>query len=256
MAIERGLPTVHAPTSTVYSERRLRRPAYGIKAPPRTRKTLRERRPRRSSRKGRTLDVDRARGGGVLRRELWAWIAAALASGCAHSSDTTATGTLGEQSYRRGFIIGEAEQFFGNGAQGLADVLNRILREHGTPNAYIKGEEGAAAAGIGLRYGRGTLYMHDGTSAEVYWRGPSFGIDLGGNAAKAFVLVYDLPSIDALFQRFGGVEGSLYYVGGVSVTYNRNDATVLAPVRFGVGWRQGVSVGYLHLSAERSWIPF
>ena len=31
---------------------------------------------------------------------------------------------------------------------------------------------------------------------------------------------------------------------------------VLAPVRFGVGWRQGVSIGYLHLSPERSWVPF
>ncbi|HEX5419849.1 MAG TPA: EipA family protein, partial [Gammaproteobacteria bacterium] len=103
---------------------------------------------------------------------------------------------------------------------------------------------------------RGTLYFKDGTSTAVYWRGPSLGIDFGGNASKAFILIYHLPNIHAVFQRFGGVEGSLYYVGGVGVTYNRSGNILLAPVRFGVGWRQGINVGYLHLSPNRSWIPF
>jgi hypothetical protein len=30
----------------------------------------------------------------------------------------------------------------------------------------------------------------------------------------------------------------------------------LAPIRFGVGWRQGLNVGYIHLSPKRSWNPF
>ena len=153
-------------------------------------------------------------------------------------------------------IFAEAQGFFGRGAQGLADVMNRVIADNGTPDGYIKGEEAGAAAGIGLRYGRGTLYLRDGKQIPVYWRGPSIGIDIGGSAAKAFILVYDLPYVEALFQRFGGVEGSLYFVGGVGVNYNRSDDVVLAPVRFGVGWRQGVNVGYLHLSPERSWLPF
>jgi hypothetical protein len=161
-------------------------------------------------------------------------------------------GEAGEQPT----VLQEAQSFFGNGAQGLADVLNRVLDDNGPPDGYIKGQEGAGSLGIGLRYGRGTLFMKDGTTTTVYWRGPSLGLDFGGSAVKAFVLVYDLPNLDALFQRYGGVEGSLYYVGGVGVTYNRNAETVLAPVRFGVGWRQGVSVGYLHLSPRRSWMPF
>ena len=160
------------------------------------------------------------------------------------------------EPYQRDTVLNEAEVFFGKGARGLADVLNRVLDENGPPDAYIKGEEGGGAVGVGLRYGHGTLYYKDGTSTKVYWRGPSLGFDLGGSAAKTFVLVYNLESIDAVFQRFGGVEGSLYYVGGVGVTYNRADDIVLAPVRFGVGWRQGLNVGYLHFSPERSWIPF
>ena len=107
-----------------------------------------------------------------------------------------------------------------------------------------------------MRYGRGTVYLSDGTTSRVYWRGPSVGIEVGGSATKAFVLVYDLERIEDLYQRFGGVEGSLYVLGGVGVNYNRQDDIVLAPVRFGVGWRQGVNVGYLHLSPDSSWIPF
>jgi hypothetical protein len=158
--------------------------------------------------------------------------------------------------YEQSVVVADAERFFGRGAQGLADVLNRVFSEQGDPDAYIRGQEGGGAAGLGLRYGRGTLYMRDGTQTDVFWRGPSLGIDLGGSAAKVFMLIYDLPSRDALYQRFGGVEGSLYFVGGVGVTYNRSGATTLAPVRLGVGWRQGINVGYLQLSPERSWIPF
>ncbi len=154
-------------------------------------------------------------------------------------------------------LLREAEAFFGQGAQGVADLLNRVFRENnGPPTAYIVGEEGGAALGLGLRYGRGTVYLSDGTTSRVYWRGPSVGIEVGGSATKAFVLVYDLERIEDLYQRFGGVEGSLYVVGGLGVNYNRLDDIVLAPVRFGVGWRQGVNVGYLHLSPNSSWIPF
>jgi len=187
---------------------------------------------------------------------------AALLSACAGQqrraeADRTAVAEpIDSESFSDETIFAEAQGFFGRGAQGLADVMNRVIADNGTPDGYIKGEEAGASAGIGLRYGRGTLYLRDGKQLPVYWRGPSIGIDVGGSAAKAFILVYKLPYVEALFQRFGGVEGSLYFVGGVGVNYNRSDDIVLAPVRFGVGWRQGINIGYLHLSPERSWLPF
>ena len=195
------------------------------------------------------------------------WIVAAciamLAAGCAGQRSgpvsrpaTTQRSAQPPEPYQRDTVLTEAEAFFGSGARGVAQVLNRVLDDNGPPDAYIKGEEGGGAVGVGLRYGHGTLYYKDGTSTKVYWRGPSLGFDVGGSAAKTFVLIYNLDDIESIFQRFGGVEGSLYYVGGVGVTYNRAENIVLAPVRFGVGWRQGVNVGYMHLSPERSWIPF
>jgi len=192
----------------------------------------------------------------VSRRLVLVIVCLGLAACASQRQRTDWSEPLSSEPYQQDTVLREAEAFFGRGAQGLADVLNRVFRDRGPPTGYIKGEEGGGAVGVGLRYGHGTLYMQNGESAEIYWRGPSVGIDVGGSAAKTFILVYDLPTINALFDRYGGVEGSLFYVGGVGVNYNRKDDTVLAPVRFGVGWRQGVNIGYLHLSPERSWIPF
>ena len=148
-------------------------------------------------------------------------------------------------------------RFFGRGAEGLAEVVNRLFRDRGNPSAYIKGEEGGGALGVGLRYGRGTLYASDGTTAEVFWRGPSVGLDVGGSARRRRSFSFTISSLWTRSTRgTAAVEGSLYVVGGISVNYNRNGNTLLAPVRFGVGWRQGVNVGYLHLSPERSISPF
>lgn len=183
---------------------------------------------------------------------------AVVLTGCASKSRTadTPASSNSDQVYEQSAIVDEAQQFFGGGAEGLADVLNKVFSERGRPNGYIKGEEGGGAIGVGVRYGNGTLYMKDGTTARVYWRGPSIGIDFGANASKTFVLIYDLPNLEALYQRFPGIDGSLYFVGGVGVNYHRADNVQLAPIRFGVGWRQGLNVGYIHLSPKRSWIPF
>ncbi len=160
------------------------------------------------------------------------------------------------EPYQQDTILQEAKFFFSSGAQDIADVLNKAFNDHGPPDAYIKGEEFGAAIGVGLSYGHGDVFMSNGRYSKVYWSGASLGIDFGGNASKVFILIYNLPNMDALFERYGGVEGSLYFVGGVGLTYNQRGSVTLAPVRLGVGWRQGINIGYLHLSPDRSWFPF
>jgi hypothetical protein len=166
-----------------------------------------------------------------------------------------AVAASGEDTFTRSEVVAEAEKFFGKGAKGLADVLEKAFDRYGRPNAIIKGEEGGGAIGIGVRYGKGTLVTKGGGARPVWWQGPSIGFDVGGNAAKCFTLVYNLRDPERLFQRFPGVEGSLYFVGGFSLNYNRTDDITLAPVRFGVGWRQGASIGYLHFTRKFSPIP-
>jgi hypothetical protein len=166
------------------------------------------------------------------------------------------TGSKKKETYSQDEMFGEAEAFFGKGAKGLADVIAKAFKEQGEPNAFITGEEGGGAIGVGVRYGKGTLHMHSGSTRDVYWQGPSIGFDFGGNAAKVFVLIYKLNDQTKLFQRYPGVEGSLYFVGGVGLNYARSGDVTVAPVRLGVGWRQGASVGYIHFTEKKSWNPF
>lgn len=164
--------------------------------------------------------------------------------------------TSEQDTYEQDEIYKEASGFFGKGAEGLADVLNKVFSEKGRPNGYIKGEEASGALVVGVRYGRGTLVMKNGATRKVFWQGPSIGFDVGANASKAFVLIYDLKKTDDIFQRFPGVEGTLYFVAGVGVNYVSTENISLAPIRFGLGWRQGANVGYMNITRESSWIPF
>ena len=162
-----------------------------------------------------------------------------------------------KKTYNQEEVLKAAEDFFGTGAKGLATVIEKAFKEQGEPVAIIRGEDAGAAVGVGLRYGQGRLAFKGAEDGmRVYWQGPSLGFDFGANGAKAFVLVYNLPSTDALFQRFPGVEGSLYFVGGFGLNYLQKDKIILAPVRFGVGWRQGASVGYMHFSRKKRYNPF
>ena len=145
-------------------------------------------------------------------------------------------------TYDKDTIISEAESYLGAGAEGLASVIEKAFEDHGEPDGYIKGREASGAIVLGLRYGDGDIYLKNGYSRQIHWQGPSVGFDWGGNAAKVFMLVYNLPSVESVFQRYPGVDGSLYFIGGAGLNYVQRDDTVIAPIRLGVGWRAGASV--------------
>ena len=160
------------------------------------------------------------------------------------------------ETFQQQELLRAAEGTFGKGAAGLAGILERTLREQGQPNAYIAGREAAGAVVVGLRYGKGTMFHKVEGEQPVYWTGPSVGFDLGGDATKVFVLAYNLHDSEALYRRFPAAEGRLYFVGGFAATYLRRGNIVLIPIRLGVGWRQGVNVGYMKFSHKSKWLPF
>jgi hypothetical protein len=183
-------------------------------------------------------------------------LAAVAAPGRAWAAGDNPAPRATQPAYSDDEVIKAANDFFKNGAADLGKVLGKVLHEKGQPVAFIRGEEAGGAIGVGLRYGHGDLVYKGGAGRKVYWQGPSIGFDVGGNAVKVFALVYDLPTSERLFRRFPGVEGSLYFVGGFGVNYVQADKTVIAPVRFGVGWRQGIAISYMHFSANKRINPF
>lgn len=161
-----------------------------------------------------------------------------------------------KSSYQKDDIVSAAEGVFGRGAEGLASLLEKVLKDRGQPNAYIAGREASGALVVGLRYGSGTINHKVEGERKVYWTGPSVGFDVGGNASKVFVLVYNLYDSQELFRRYPQAEGALYVVGGFTATYLRRGDVVLIPIRLGVGWRAGINAGYMKFTEKSRVIPF
>jgi hypothetical protein len=154
-------------------------------------------------------------------------------------------------------IIDSGHRFFGSLSRGLALTVEEATRRWGEPNGYILGQEGSGAFVAGLRYGEGTLFLKNGTRRRVFWQGPSLGFDVGGDGARTMILVYNLDRVNAIFQRFGGVDGSAYLVAGFGMTaLTAGDGVTLVPIRTGLGARLGVNVGYLKFTPEATWNPF
>lgn len=161
-----------------------------------------------------------------------------------------------DNTYGRDDVLGAAERTFGKGAAGLAEIIEKTLKEQGRPTAYIAGSEGGGAVVVGLRYGSGTMSHKVEGERKVHWTGPSIGFDVGGDANKVFMLVYNLHNTDDIYKRFPAGEGRLYFIGGFAATYLRWGNVVVIPIRLGVGYRAGINAGYLKFTRKGTWIPF
>ncbi len=153
-------------------------------------------------------------------------------------------------------LIDAGHRFFGGVSRGLAEIVEKAASKWGQPNGYILGEEAGGAFVGGLRYGDGTLYTKNAGDIRVFWQGPTVGFDAGADGARTMMLVYNLPRTDAIFDRFGGIDGSAYFVGGFGMTALTSNNIVLVPIRAGVGLRLGANLGYLKFTSRPTWNPF
>jgi hypothetical protein len=153
-------------------------------------------------------------------------------------------------------LIDAGHRFFGGVSRGLALIVQKAGSQWGQPNGYVLGEEAGGAFVGGLRYGDGTLYTKNAGDRRVFWEGPTVGFDAGADGARTMMLVYNLPRTDAIFDRFGGIDGSAYFVGGLGMTALGANDIVLVPIRSGVGLRLGANLGYLKFTSRPTWNPF
>lgn len=181
---------------------------------------------------------------------------------CAASLTVSACSTTSKTSNPNGYAQGQApttaqgegynktelttaiSDHMGVTAESAASTIERLFKKQGRPVGYITGEEGGGAFIFGAKYGEGTLWMKNGQTQKVYWKGPSVGLDVGAEVSRVFTLVYDLDRPEDIFRRFPGVDGSAYLVAGMAVNYQRANGITLAPVRAGGGVRLGANVGY------------
>ena len=152
-------------------------------------------------------------------------------------------------------ILDAGHRFFGGVSRGLAEIVEKAFSQWGLPNGYVLGEEASGAFIVGLRYGEGTLYTKNAGDLRVFWQGPSVGFDTGGEGARTMMLVYNLPDTRAIYERFAGIDGSAYFIGGFGMTALTANNVVLVPIRSGVGLRLGANIGYLKFTPQATWNP-
>lgn len=182
-------------------------------------------------------------------------LALALVAGAATASAQEGP-SQGPSRFSSGELISTGHRFFGTVSRGLATVIEKAVSQWGQPNGYVLGEEGSGAFIGGLRYGEGVLYTKNAGDLKVFWQGPSFGWDFGGEGARTMMLVYNLPATQAVYQRFAGIDGSAYFVGGFGMTALTANNIVIVPIRAGVGLRLGANIGYLKFTPQSTWNPF
>ena len=153
-------------------------------------------------------------------------------------------------------LVDAGHRFFGGVSRGLAMIVEKAVSQWGLPNGYILGEEASGAFVGGLRYGDGTLYTKNAGDLRVFWQGPSIGFDAGADGARTMMLVYNLPRTDAIFERFGGINGSAYFIGGFGMTALVANNITVVPIRSGLGLRLGANLGYLKFTNRPTWNPF
>ena len=134
-------------------------------------------------------------------------------------------------------------------------IVEKAVSQWGLPNGYVLGEEASGAFIGGLRYGDGTLYTRNAGDLRVFWQGPSVGFDAGADGARTMMLVYNLPQTGAIFDRFGSINGSAYFIGGFGMALTANKIVVV-PSRSGIGLRLGANLGYLKFTDSPTWNPF
>jgi hypothetical protein len=178
------------------------------------------------------------------------------APAAAQSGPPPGTLSTDESRFNSTEIINAGHNFFGTVSRGLAQIVERAVSTWGLPNGYVLGEEAGGAFVAGLRYGEGMLYTKNAGDLKVYWQGPSIGWDVGGEGARTMMLIYNLPATQAIYQRFGGVDGSAYFIGGFGMTALTANNVVVVPIRSGVGLRLGANVGYLKFTPQATWNPF
>lgn len=170
-------------------------------------------------------------------------------------SRAQSNGSLGD-TYSGEELVDRGNAFFGSVAEGLASLVERAVSQYGQPNAYVLGQEGSGAVFAGVRYGEGKMYTRNAGDYPLYWQGPSLGFDVGGDGSRVMMLVYNLPSVEAIYGRYPGIDGSAYVIGGFGMTAMKYKDIYIVPIRSGVGARLGVNVNYLKFTREPTWNPF
>ena len=130
-------------------------------------------------------------------------------------------------TYTEGEIMRAGHGFFGSVSQGLASAVEYVFRRLDAPMATFSARMPAARLSPDCATARAPLHQGCRRITRSTGRARRVGYDFGAEGSKIMVLVYNLRDPSEIYNRFGGVQGSAYLVGGVGVQFQKHgDVTI------------------------------
>ena len=126
--------------------------------------------------------------------------------------------------------------FFGETPSQNTPKVIGFLGSHKKPMPISDAEATYVLRQILLLFSLWSTLFADGFAGAVGSTGKSpHSVSILAPTARTMMLVYDLPATDAIYQRFVGIDGSAYFVGGLGMTALMFNNVVVVPIRSGVG---------------------
>lgn len=135
----------------------------------------------------------------------------------------------GQDLYARDEIVNQASDFMGVTAEAAGGAVERIFQQNGRLHGLYR-----RRGGLGRHRHRRplwpwpALYPEGQAAGRGLLAGPVGRLGLR-RQRQPRLHRYNLFYPDMIFQRFPGVEGSAYFVGGLGVNYQKAGGVTLAP---------------------------
>ena len=129
-------------------------------------------------------------------------------------------------------IIDQGHAFFGSISRGLAlTVQGRRSSAGASPTAIFSARKVVAHSLPGCATAKACSIPAMPGISPSSGKGRRSASIFGAEGSRTMMLVYDLPATDAIYQRFLGMDGSAYMVGGFGMTALSANYTIVVPIR-------------------------
>jgi hypothetical protein len=149
-------------------------------------------------------------------------------------------------------LINAGSHFFGGVSHGLAMIVEKAVSQWAT--FWVKRQAVPSSVASAMATVRFIQEMQEICACSGKGRAPALMPAL--MAGETMMLVYNLPQTGAIFDRFGSINGSAYFIGGFGMTALTANKIVVVPSRSGIGLRLGANLGYLKFTDSPTWNPF
>ena len=141
------------------------------------------------------------------------------------------------EGYSQNEIIGAGHRFFGAVSEGLASVVEYAFQKPGAPTATSWARMPAVLLSRVCATARARSIRRTPASTRSTGRGRRSATTSAARGPRPWCWSTTCATPCEIYERYAGVQGSAYIVGGVGIQFQTHGSVTLAPIRVG-HWAQ------------------